>query len=237
MKHVLSLIRHGTFLDNNACRFEEIIGHSDIKRIFSRAILSKNPVNLLLLGKPASAKTMFLTEIMRSFKQSLFVVGSNTTKAGLVNQLFEKEPKYLLIDELDKMSGNDQVSLLNLMETELISETKFNKTRQMELTSWVFATANSRQKIIEPLLSRFFVVEIPEYTFEEFKEIAVARLRKENVDKILAVTIAKKVWNELGSSDIRDVVKVARLASSIEEIPFVVRMLNKQYRFDGTNKN
>lgn len=86
-------------------------------------------------------------------------------------------------------------------------------------------------------MSRFFIVEIPEYTFEEFKEIAVARLRKENVDKILAVTIAEKVWNELGSSDIRDVVKVARLAISIEEIPFVLRMLNKQYRFDGTNKN
>ena len=213
---------------NNACKFEGIVGHDDIKQIFVKAIGSKKPVHLLLLGQPASAKTMFLTEIMRSFKQSLFVVGSNATKAGLVNQLFEKEPKYLLIDELDKMSGNDQVSLLNLMETELISETKFNKTRQMELTSWVFATANSRQKIIEPLLSRFFVVEIPEYTFEEFKEIAVARLRKENVDKILAVTIAEKVWNELGSSDIRDVVKVARLASSIEEIPFVVKMLGGQ---------
>lgn len=135
------------------------------------------------------------------------------------------------------MDGNDQVSLLHFMETGIISETKFNKTRQLELTSWVFATANSRQKIIEPLLSRFFIVEIPEYTFEEFKEIAVARLRKENVDKILAVTIAEKVWNELGSSDVRDVVKVARLASSIEEIHFVVRILNKQHRFDGTNKN
>jgi hypothetical protein len=47
----------------------------------------------------------------------------------------------------------------------------------------------------------------------------------------------EKVWNELGSSDVRDVVKVARLASTIEEIPFVLRMLNKQQWFDGTNKN
>lgn len=57
-------------------------------------------------------------------------------------------------------------------------------------------------------MSRFFVVEIPEYNFEQFTEIAVTRLRKENVDKSLAVTIAHKVWNELGSNDIRDVVKV-----------------------------
>ena len=62
-------------------------------------------------------------------------------------------------------------------------------------------------------------------------------LASENVKECTAQVIAGKVWNELGSRDVRDVVKVARLASSIEEIPFVVRILNKQYRFDGTNKN
>jgi MoxR-like ATPase len=67
---------------NNGCTFEEIVGHDDIKQIFVKAILSKKPVHLLLLGPPACAKTMFLTEIMRHFKTSYFVVGSNTTKAG-----------------------------------------------------------------------------------------------------------------------------------------------------------
>jgi Holliday junction DNA helicase RuvB len=168
----------------NVSRFEEIVGHEDIKQIFVKAMHSKRPVHLLLVGSPGSAKTMFLTEIMYSIKKSYFTVGSNTTKAGLVNQLFERRPKILLIDELEKMSITDQTCLLHLMETGIISETKINKTRQMDLTSWVFATANSCQKIIEPLLSRFFVVEIPEYTYEEFREIAVTRLRKENVDKI-----------------------------------------------------
>jgi Holliday junction DNA helicase RuvB len=222
---------------NRACSFEEIVGHDDIKKIFAKAILSKRPVHLLLVGSPGSGKTMFLTEIMRHHKESYFVVGSNTTKAGLVNQLFERRPKILLIDELEKMSVTDQTSLLHLMETGIISETKINKIRQMELTSWVFASANSSHRIIEPLLSRFVVLEIPEYTFDEFSEIAVTRLRKEQVKESIAKVIAQKVWNELGSKDIRDVIKVARLASSIEEIPFVVRILNKQYRFDGTNKN
>jgi len=88
-----------------------------------KAILSNKPVHILLVGSPASAKTMFLTEVMRVFKSSLFVVGSNTTKAGLVNQLFEKRPKFLLIDELEKMNNTDQISLLHLMETGIISET------------------------------------------------------------------------------------------------------------------
>jgi ATP-dependent Lon protease len=83
----------------------------------------------------------------------------------------------------------------------------------MELTSWVFATANSYEKIIQPLLSRFAIMEMPEYTFEEFTEIAVTRLTKEDVNETIARVIAQKVWNELGSKDIRDVIKVARLAS------------------------
>ena len=127
---------------------------------------------------------MFLTEMMWHYlRTSYFVVGSNTTKAGLVKQLFEKRPKFLLIDELEKMSTVDQTSLLHLMETGIISETKINKSRQMELTSWVFATANSCEKIIEPLLSRFLIPEVPDYSFEEFKEITVSILTKENVDK------------------------------------------------------
>jgi Holliday junction DNA helicase RuvB len=209
-------------------RFEEIIGHDDIKQIFVKAIYSKRPVHLLLIGPPGSAKTMFLTEIMRHYKAAYFVVGSNTTKAGLLNQLFERRPRFLLIDELEKMSVTDQTSLLHLMETGIISETKINKTRQLKLTSWVFATANSYEKIIQPLLSRFAILEIPEYTFGEFSEIAVTRLRKEHVDKSIAKVIAGKVWNELNSRDIRDIIKLGRLASSIEEVSFVVKMLKKR---------
>jgi len=111
------------------CSFETIVGHNDIKLILNKAILSERPIHVLLMGKPGCAKTMFLMEMMRRLKNSYFIVGSNTTKAGLVNQLFENEPKYLLIDELDKMNANDQVSLLHLMETGIISETKVKKTR------------------------------------------------------------------------------------------------------------
>ena len=221
--------------DKRASRFEEVIGHYGIKLIFAKAILSKRPVHLLLVGPPGSAKTMFLTEIMREHKGSYFVVGSNTTKAGLVNQLFEKRPKFLLIDELEKMRMTEN-ALLHLMETGIISETKINKTREMELTSWVFATANSCEKIIKPLLSRFAILEMPEYTFEEFSKIAVSKLRQENVDVSTAKVIAEKVWNELGSRDTRDVTKVARLADSINEIHFVVKMLNKQQRTERANQ-
>ena len=207
------------------CSFENITGNDDIKLILNKAILSERPVHVLLTGRPGCAKTMFLTEMMRRLKNSYFIVGSNTTKAGLVNQLFEKEPKYLLIDELDKMSGNDQVSLLHLMETGLISETKVRKTRQLELVSRVFATANNCEKIIEPLVSRFLVLQVPDYTFEEFKEIAIAKLEKEKIDRHLAQIIIEKVWSH--SRDIRDVIKVGRLVRNEQEVSFIITMMKR----------
>jgi Holliday junction DNA helicase RuvB len=219
--------------DEGEKRFKEIVGHNDIKLILNRAVISKKPVNVLLLGKSGIAKTMFLTEIMRSFKESLFVVGSNTTKAGLVNQLFHTSPKFVLIDELEKMSMVDQTSLLHLMETGIISETKIRKTRQMELSSWVFATANCCEKIIEPLLSRFVILEVPQYTYEEFCEIAVTKLGQENVSVKSARFIAENVWFELDSRDIRDVIKVARLLGNQEDIRPIIGVMKKYSKRDN----
>jgi holliday junction DNA helicase RuvB len=137
VKDIMKLLKQ--ILDSVACKsfsirrcsFENIVAHNDIKLIINKAIKSERPIHILLVGRPGCAKTMFLTEIMRSIKESYFIVGSNTTKAGLVNELYERRPKFLLIDELDKMAGVDQNSLLHLMETGIISETKINKTRQM----------------------------------------------------------------------------------------------------------
>ena len=225
LKHSLIGLWKKVLNDDRTCGFEEIVDHDNIKQIFFKAILSKRPIHILLLGSPGSAKTMFLTEIMRQNKSSYFIVGSNTTRAGLVNQLFDRRPKFLLIDELEKMSITDQSALLHLMETGIISETKINKTRQTELISWVFATANSCDKIIKPLLSRFVILEMPEYSFEEFCQIGVTRLRKENVEERLATFIAEEVWNILDSRDIRDVIKLSRLANTPHEVLSVANMM------------
>jgi MoxR-like ATPase len=220
----LTSLWHKTFSDGSYA-FSEIVGHDEVKIILNKAILSKRPCHILLTGKPGCAKTMFLTEIIPSVKQSYFIVGSNTSKAGLVNQLFEKQPKFLLIDELDKMQQQDQTSLLHLMETGLISETKIKKTRQMHLTSWIFATANSTKKIIEPLLSRFVILHVPEYNFEEFTNIAISRLAREKVNRDTATIIAEKVWTVLDSRDVRDVIKVSRLVTNEEDIHRIIGIM------------
>src|SRR6266540_6058905 len=182
--------------------FKDIIGYNEVKRLFSMALESNEQVSILLSGPPASAKTMFL-ESLSKLKSSYFVDGASTTKSGLIDCLFLKNPKYLLIDEIDKMSTKDQAMLLNLMETGIVSETKHNKTRTANMKTSVFATSNNVSHIITPLQSRFFVVELPSYTYEQFCQISVHILTKDHkVSTDVAKNISDKVW--ANSRNIRD---------------------------------
>ena len=97
--------------------FDYIIGYHDVKKFLRMSINTEEPVHILLIGPPASAKTMFIKSMMTKLNKSYFTDGGNTTKAGMLEYIFDNKPKYLLIDEIDKMSTKDQTFLLNLMET------------------------------------------------------------------------------------------------------------------------
>lgn len=68
--------------------FEDIVGYEHIKRLFRIALDSKSRTHILLTG-PASAKTMFLTSLLQFLKDAYFVDGGNSTKAGVIDYLFE----------------------------------------------------------------------------------------------------------------------------------------------------
>jgi Holliday junction DNA helicase RuvB len=138
--------------------FKDIIGYDHIKRHFRMALDANSATHILLAGPPASAKTMFLTFLMHELENSYFADGANSTKAGMNDYLFANSPRYLLVDEIDKMSPKDQAFLLNLMETGIVSETKYGKTRTTHLQTSVFATSNHARKLSAPLQSRFFIV-------------------------------------------------------------------------------
>src|ERR687896_1541011 len=155
--------------------FDDIYGYDNIKRLFRMALDTIHPTFILLSGPPASAKTLFLQSLIK-LQDSYFIDCSNATKSGLVDYIFNNKPKRFLLDELDKLSRKDQTFLLNLIETGIVSETKYNKTRKMELKTSVFATSNSVEKIIGPLLSRFFIVKLRAYIYEQFYEITIRLL-------------------------------------------------------------
>ena len=71
------------------------------------AINAKDTVHILLIGQPASAKTVFMRTLTQ-LQNSYFIDGGNSTKAGMIDYfIFSNKPKYLLIDEIDKMSTKD----------------------------------------------------------------------------------------------------------------------------------
>jgi replication-associated recombination protein RarA len=211
--------------------FENIIGYDNVKRLFKMALQSLHACSILLSGPPASAKTLFLQCLMK-LQDSYFIDCSNATKSGVVDCIFDNKPKYLLLDELDKLSRKDQTFLLNLMETGIVSETKYRKTRSMEIKTSVFATSNNVEKIICPLQSRFFIVHLEPYTYEQFYQITVRLLTtsdKHSVDEEIAIATADAVWNTSSTTrNIRDCIRVAKMAKSAEDVKWLVKsFLNK----------
>lgn len=203
---------HGSVL------FDDIVGYDHIKKLFRMALDSDSVIHILMVGPPATAKTMFLTSLMQ-LKNSYFTDGANSTKAGMIDYLFENRPKYLLVDEIDKMSGKDQVFLLNLMETGIVSETKHRKNRSAQMKVSVFATSNNIKKISAPLQSRFFIVKIEPYTYEQFTETTEELLAR-RIEEGLARLIAEAVWKK--SQDIRNCVKIGTMAKSHSDVEFIL---------------
>ena len=105
--------------------------------------------------------------MLEGLHDTYFVDGAGASGVGIIEYLFNRDTKYLLIDEIDKMKKNDQVALLNVMETGILCETKLNgKTRQKKMNLWIFATSNSVQRLSGPLRSRFIELHLEEYSFD-----------------------------------------------------------------------
>lgn len=204
--------------------FESVVGYDDVKRLFKMSLASDRPVHILLVGPPASAKTLFMLECMK-LERSFFTLGSHSTKSGMIDYLFDKRPRYLIVDEIEHMPSKDQTALLSLMETGMLAETKFQKTRNTQLKTWVFATSNGTEKMLTPLLSRFMVLHFKPYSFGSFAEVCTHILGRDGVPADVSEAIADAVWNRLKSRDIRDCIKLGRLAKSREDVGWIAQTL------------
>jgi hypothetical protein len=79
------------------------------------ALDAEDNYNLLFIGTPACAKTLFLLGILE-FKKGVYFDGSNTTNR-ILDVLEQERPKIICIYEVDKMSREFQNQLLAFMES------------------------------------------------------------------------------------------------------------------------
>ncbi len=207
--------------------FNSIYGYEDIKKLLIRCIFAKEPTHVLLTGPPGCCKTMFVLEMAKRLDKTYFMDATSASGPGMIDYLFENNIQYLFVDEIDKLQRKDQSVLLNLMENNVLVETKVRKTRKKEMMVSVFATCNDIAKISKALESRFIVLQLEEYTYDQFLQIATHLLTKTyNMTEILSTTIADTIWSS-GSKDIRDLLKVGKLARSPEDVEWIVRTLRR----------
>ena len=193
-----------------------IVGHEEVKHWVNKSLASPTPVHILLVGPPATAKSMFL-EALGSLPGSQYALGGSTSRAGIADFLLNFRPRYLIIDELDKMKAEGFSVLLSLMQSGVVARLKKGMRDVETMTTWVFAGCNRRDRLPPELLSRFVEFQFTPYTKEEFIEVAVAvvtgRLGK---DEGLARYIAEQVSRR--TRDVRQAIHVAQLCDTLEEV-------------------
>jgi Holliday junction DNA helicase RuvB len=210
--------------------FSDIHLYDDLKLLLSRMLVSKEPMHCVLIGPPASRKTMFLLSIRKSMTDVFFIDATNASGPGIVDKLFtHPRTRIILIDEIEKMPKRDQNMLLNLLETGTLVSTKVRKTQEMKFRDFkLFATSNDIERLSKPLRSRLMEFHLPEYNFDEFREIVEKlaanryRLNREIADKIASV-----VWYEMGTKDVRDALQLMKLIRSVDDVEKTARTIMK----------
>jgi MoxR-like ATPase len=207
--------------------FISIYGYEDIKKLLIRCIFAEEPTHVLLTGPPGCCKTMFVIEMAKALDKTYFMDATSASGPGMIDYLFENNIQYLFVDEIDKLQRKDQSVLLNLMENNVLVETKVRKTRKKEMKVSVFATCNDISRISNPLKSRFIVLELEEYSYEQFLDIARKLLAKRYaITEQLSTAIADGIWNS-DSKDVRDLLKIGKLATNPEDVRWLVNLLRK----------
>jgi len=190
---------------------EELYGMEKVKQRIIETIIQINRTHtlpaygLLLIGPAGTGKSQIAYAVARILRMSWTTLemssindpeqltGSSriysNAKPGLIMEAFEKAESsnlVFIINELDKAAagkgnGNPADVLLTLLDNLGFTD---NYIECNIPTSGVYpiATANDRSQISLPLMSRFAVIELPDYTFDEkraiFKDFTMPKVLK-----------------------------------------------------------
>ena len=190
-------------------------GYDDLKEIIRQSITNDEPVHILLVGPPGTAKSLILMEIER-LPNSAFITMGTATKAGIRDILLYRRPRYLIIDEIDKLSDPNDISvLLTLMESGRLVVTLHKMRADVPMKVWVFAAANTTKTLPPELLDRFMVFKLKPYSKDEYVRVVTNVLVKRyGKDQELARYIAEKVSEY--TTSVREAIRYSRLCKDRE---------------------
>ena len=214
--------------------FKNIVCHDDLKEIMTRSLFTENRTKTLLVGGPGTAKTLFAIEICKKMKNWHFFDGTGTSGKGFIDWFYEHQnAQGVAIDEIDKLKRNEQAMLYNFLESGQIDyETSKVKYHFKMEKCKVVATSNSLDRLSKPLKSRFAILHIPSYTFEEFVEIAVRLLGENyNIFVDVAKAIANVTWNTINCKDVRMLDHIGSRIRKDDRADDIERLVNLMIKY------
>lgn len=179
---------------------EELYGMEPVKQRIIETIIQINRTHtlpaygILLVGPAGTGKSQIAYAVARilrlpwttldmsSINDAEQLTGRSriyaNAKAGIIMEAFamaESSNLVFIINELDKASsgkgnGNPADVLLTLLDNLGFTD-NYIECRIPTVGVYPIATANDKENISAPLMSRFAVIDIPDYTFEEKKII------------------------------------------------------------------
>jgi replication-associated recombination protein RarA len=212
--------------------FSKIYGIDSVKENIFRVLIAKEQVNVLLIGPPATSKTLFMMEIQERCNDVCYFDAANTSGAGLIESLYNHQKmKILIIDEIDKLKKNDLNSLLGLLNNGKIDKSLKNMNYNFSMNCKIFATSNSNTKLSKPMRSRFQEYHLPEYSDDEFIEVVKFCL----ADKITSITaeIISKILLVHERKDVRAAISVSNLLQRGDTMDDIARVIETWLKYNS----
>jgi replicative DNA helicase Mcm len=126
----------------------------------------RGDIHILLIGDPGAAKSKFLERINKVAPKSRFVSGEGTSGAGITASVIRDDfsggwaleagalvlanKGFVLIDEMDKMNGDDRNHIHTALEQQKVIISKANIQATLQCETSVLAAANPKHGRFDP---------------------------------------------------------------------------------------
>ena len=208
-----------------------IVGLDDVKELIMMVVKAPRPAHIYMWGGPGSAKSAILYSLER-LPDSEMIDSTMATKSGISEFLLATRPRFLIVDEFDKLDGNGYDALLSVMSDSRVVKTKSrgkDARVDVEMPTYVIGAGNSIGRIPDTLRSRFapYIIKLGDYGRKQSLDMMEGILKEKAVNPSLAPYIANKLVAERDIRDPRAAIQLARTCRTKEQVDKALDTLDK----------
>jgi hypothetical protein len=202
--------------------FNNIIGLDEVKDVLAHAVLTPNPVAVLLIGPPQSAKTLILERLAAYYRFNNgipYTFDDRVTPVGLARLLFNhRNSPAVVFDELDKAKPKVLAVFNEAVESRRVTFLNARNIAVVKLRNDMkFFCGGNSEKVLQykavATLSRFLKVRIKEYDRDMFVDVMTMLLTQREYGDFSpsdARRIAEYAWDS-GFRDIRQLRELGKI--------------------------